>query len=360
MMNTFILLFSIISLSCKKNPTEADNIVNNVTSHNITWQIFNIGSGGSTSDLKDVAIIDENNIWAVGEFNINDSLGQTDYEPYGAANWDGEKWNYYKIKVSTLSNNYTFLSPKALLAFSDNDIWFISGGVSHFNGKKVVKSYWINYAGGNNPQAIFNSDQYLSRIWGTSLKNLYVGGTNGALARFNGTTWEKIELGTNLDILDIWGTNKDSTSLIVVAGKDYENFNKEIYLVKGTFYKKLISNNEYYFIRSIWFDGKYNATLVGTSVYTNSNILTNSSLKEIEIDRTNYALNSIRGNSANDLFIAGAYGEILHYNGESWKSYIDETHINGNYYKISVKDNLVVAVGLNNPNAVIAVGKRNK
>jgi hypothetical protein len=40
-----------------------------------------------------VAIIDENNIWAVGGIYMDDSTGQPDPEPYGLVHWDGNKWN---------------------------------------------------------------------------------------------------------------------------------------------------------------------------------------------------------------------------------------------------------------------------
>jgi len=44
------------------------------TSHNFTWQTWTFGEH-SSSRLYDVAIINENNIWAVGEIYMKDSLG---------------------------------------------------------------------------------------------------------------------------------------------------------------------------------------------------------------------------------------------------------------------------------------------
>jgi len=46
-----------------------------LTSHNFTWQTFTFGEN-SSSVLYDVAIINPDNIWAVGEIYMNDSLGQ--------------------------------------------------------------------------------------------------------------------------------------------------------------------------------------------------------------------------------------------------------------------------------------------
>ncbi len=51
------------------------------TSHNFTRQSFTFGQH-SSSVLYDVAIIDENNIWAVGDIYMNDSLGNPDPNRY--------------------------------------------------------------------------------------------------------------------------------------------------------------------------------------------------------------------------------------------------------------------------------------
>lgn len=49
------------------------------TSHNFTWQTFTFGDAGAGSSvLYDVAIINENDIWAVDEIYMNDSLGNPD------------------------------------------------------------------------------------------------------------------------------------------------------------------------------------------------------------------------------------------------------------------------------------------
>ena len=64
------------------------------TNNNFTWQTYTFGDPTiSSCTLNDVAIIDENNIWAVGEFYERDSTGQADTDPYSIAQWDGTKWN---------------------------------------------------------------------------------------------------------------------------------------------------------------------------------------------------------------------------------------------------------------------------
>ena len=73
------------------------------TSHNFTWQTYEFGQH-SSSVLYDVAIIDENNIWAVGEIYMNDSLGNADPTLYNLIKWNGTQWKpervYYNYQGS--------------------------------------------------------------------------------------------------------------------------------------------------------------------------------------------------------------------------------------------------------------------
>ncbi len=44
------------------------------TSNNFTWQTFTFGDADAgSSEIYDAAIISEDNIWCVGEVNVNDT-----------------------------------------------------------------------------------------------------------------------------------------------------------------------------------------------------------------------------------------------------------------------------------------------
>jgi hypothetical protein len=73
---------------------------------------------------------------------------------------------------------------------------------------------------------------------------------------------------------------------------------------------------------------------------------------------TEYYINCIRGNDVNDIVAVGAFGEVHHYNGKRWKSFKTETGLNGTYHSVAIKGNLIVAVGFEEQQAVILVGKR--
>ena len=60
------------------------------TSHYVSWEIDTLGSPGTWSHFNDVAIIDKNNIWAVGDMYIIEDDGSR--IQYNEAHWDGQDW----------------------------------------------------------------------------------------------------------------------------------------------------------------------------------------------------------------------------------------------------------------------------
>ncbi len=67
------------------------------TSHNFTWQTFTFDKH-SSSVLNEVAIIDENNIWAVGKDTKRDGFGC--YDVFGVT----EQFNSQKKMFCAISN----------------------------------------------------------------------------------------------------------------------------------------------------------------------------------------------------------------------------------------------------------------
>lgn len=72
---------------------------------------------------------------------------------------------------------------------------------------------------------------------------------------------------------------------------------------------------------------------------------------------TTFTTNAVRGTGLNNVFVAGAYGEMLHFNGISWHSYMNQTRIDaGQYYDLACNGRMVVAVGQEYPRAIVARG----
>jgi len=316
-------------LNGQRSPqTETEIVTMDTTSHNFSWTTYEFGGQGGSSAFYDVAIIDENDIWAVGEIYTADNQ-------YNAAHWDGEKWELKQI------NGY--ITPiHVILVFNKNDIWF--EGVLHFDGVKY-KRY------NNNFPLMPNGDGWnFYSTWGTSSEDFYVVGQHGMIAHYNGHSWTKIASGTDLPINDIYGVNNKMIFLpacyIIRFGND-SNEKKLLYLSdnKLFYYYWPYSHRE---LASVWIDEKNILYTCGGGIFKR---FAYNKWKEYKMNPL-IMTTRIRGNASNDIFVVGHYGLLLHYNGLTWKHYTVFNEIDI-FKSIDVKNNIAVAVGFNGTKAVI-------
>jgi hypothetical protein len=195
------------------------------TSHNFVWETFTFGEH-SSSVLYDVAIIDENNIWAVGEIYLNDSTGQIDPYVYNAAHWDGSTWEI--IRVSTnFRGNLIIVPLEGITTFSSSDIWLV-GSLPIYGDGKNWKMFDL--------RTEIDQNLSLSRSWGSSSEDIYFVGRKGNIVHYNGSNWSKIESNTELNIQDIHGSFNSSTGkceIIAVASEPFENNGASLIRING-------------------------------------------------------------------------------------------------------------------------------
>ncbi|MBL1215712.1 MAG: glucosyl transferase, partial [Ignavibacteriae bacterium] len=221
------------------------------TSHDFTWQTFEFGEH-SSSNLRDIAIIDENNIWAVGEIYMKDSLGQPDPHAYNAVHWDGLSWELKKLLFYTICGQTSLSSypAKAIHAFNENDIWIAGGGrqLARISGTVQMDKSCLPFS------------MSINKLWGTSSNNLYAVGNEGTIAHYNGSPsavgWQKIESGTNLDIYDIWGDYNEQTGeyeILAVAAKLLHSADRDILKIAKNGVEKIDETGIDWSLRGIWF-----------------------------------------------------------------------------------------------------------
>jgi hypothetical protein len=185
--------------------SSAEVVVNtdDTTSHSFSWVIDTLGYDGN---LNDVAIIDENNIWAVGYIRDGDST-------YNAARWDGSEWEFYRIAPEGFFGTMT-----SIYAFSEDDIWFGKYGLPiHYNGTEFIK---YSPSNGGHP-----GQPSIDAIWGTSSSDVYFVGGNGSIVYYDGTAFTRMESGTELPLLDIWGCVDEVTgeTTILMLASNFPN-----------------------------------------------------------------------------------------------------------------------------------------
>ncbi|NIR94991.1 MAG: hypothetical protein GWO08_15440, partial [Gammaproteobacteria bacterium] len=87
---------------------------------------------------------------------------------------------------------------EAIFAFSANDVLFahIDGSITHYDGNNFT----------NDCSLITQLNGSVNKIWGTASNDIYVVGPDGLIAHYNGQDWQRIESGTDVDLMDVWGS----------------------------------------------------------------------------------------------------------------------------------------------------------
>ncbi|MBK7379593.1 MAG: glucosyl transferase [Ignavibacteriales bacterium] len=322
------------------------------TSHNFSWQSWTFGEHSSSS-LSDVAIIDENNIWAVGEIYMNDSLGNPDPNAYNAAHWDGSQWELKRIMFPTVcgSTNRTSYPAKSIFVFQDGEIWIGSSGdkIAILENNIQVNEFCL-------PTSL---NMGINKIWGTSSEDLYVVGNEGNIAHYENGVWTKIESGTDLNINDIWGeVNPQTGEYEILCIASHISFNEGNKLLKVLDNSTTEINNEGlpWSLFTLWFKPGRTYYVGGDGMY-NLKQLGESWTKDLSLPP--YYKTSIRGQALNDIVLCGVYGLLMHNNGVEWKNYQytvfepDKTFAN-----IDIKENVVSASGSFGSKAFVTIGVR--
>ncbi|GAB4188822.1 MAG: hypothetical protein Kow00108_25280 [Calditrichia bacterium] len=322
------------------------------TSHDFTWEIFEFGGGSGSSDLYDVAIIDENNIWAVGEIHTpeTDRWNEDSTEwisPYNAVHWDGEKWELLHLATNQCGG-VKYPPIRTVFAFSENDILFghTDGSITRYDG--------INFR--NDCSLIYQLNGSVRKIWGISSSDFYVVSGNGFIAHYNGSRWEKIESGTDLPIRDIWGSYNAETEeweILCIASAYNEVKDPRILKIKNNVAENIVAEGLPWSLKGIWFIPEQIYYLCGDGLFSVNDL---SLQWEKENSLPGIYKNYIRGNGINDIVLCGYFGLISHYNGISWNSNIID--YSADFFKIQILGNLYVGVGINGKNAVLAIGRR--
>ncbi|MGA9119922.1 MAG: hypothetical protein WB699_11210 [Bacteroidota bacterium] len=143
-----------------------------------------------------------------------------------------------------------------------------------------------------------------------------------------------------------------------MASGESPDLRNEVLLINGTSVTTLSNIGLPWNLRGIWFATSHFYYVVGDGIYTATSPNPARWSGETEI-LTPYTTTCVRGNGANDVFIAGSFGEVLHYNGSTWQSFRSQTAIpDGAFSRLAVKGNLVIAVGGASGQAIAVVGKR--
>jgi hypothetical protein len=335
------------------------------TSHNFTWQSWTFGGQAGGCNLYDVAVINENDIWAVGRINIADT-SQNGYTMYNAVHWDGSQWELKRLEYYGSCSAVRFPPLKAIWAFSDSNIVITNGGsIGWFNGNTVSLDCGVNPL----------LTGAINKIWGPSSNDLYVVGNSGSIVHKQNGHWSSEESGTDMALADMIGTSGNN---IFICGADVNNV-KGIILKKNnsgweTFVNSRILTSEELFnpdlfgsLPSIWLDEK-------STLYAAGNLLYQYKFGKWDYVHSlpeNYIggdpgvyyrgfIADVKGVKSNDMWIAGDRNTLRHFNGVSWKQigfpYSPDSDIV--WYTVYPTENCVAVVGFKGNSAIVMLIKR--
>jgi hypothetical protein len=328
----------------KSNPQSITTM--DTTSHNFQWEVIEFPSPYGSGVLRDVAIVNENDIWCVGEIYA-DSVKP--WLPYNAVHWDGNEWELKRIYVEYMGQPN--LAPlEGLFVLSDGNIIFSSGLPYIPEG-----DHWILYHLWD--MGVLNqSDGGVPRIWGTSLQNLYFAGRKGTLVHYNGSSWQKLNSGTELPIMDIYGVKKDDSGRceILCVAEHISPGGSKVLSIESTNVRELPTPGLLSWgLWGIWFMPGREYIVVGSGVWRSHSLETNWALDN---RLPTLFSTSIDGTDLNDVVVAGAFWLLAHYNGMNWKTYFPAT--SGSFGEVAIRGNLVIAVGDIDNSAVVVRGQR--
>jgi len=300
------------------------------TSHDFIWEIDTLGIYGSY--LKDVWIVDENNILVVG--NI-----ETDSGRYNIAKWNGNQWSL--DRVGPEGNNLY-----SIFTFSEDDIW-VTNYCSPYHWDGTTWTYYRFSSGGVGVNACAGN-----ALWGTSSSNLYFVGLEGSIVHYDGQNFEKMESGTDVDLVDIWGTSENNiwvcgytqtvgTVILYYDGKRWNQFHYLSYSEYINLDSERISGP----IVSVWTDSpNYLWAITYWGLYYISSGNSKEFIRYPDIKAWRGYILNLRGNSSNDIFFSGYESTIWHYNGNDFHHY-SELVGNAALYGMEVKGSIICAVG---------------
>jgi hypothetical protein len=316
--------------------TQATVSTMDTTSHNFTWQLDTLGTHSSV--LYDVAIINDTLVYAVGEIFHRDSSENWTF--FNLAKWNGREWTLQRVYYR--GNN--IIHTRWILAFAWNDIWITP--YTHWDG-----TTWREV-----PFDPIFSGVGTNKAWGTSSSDFYVVGDGGFIAHYDGVRWRRIESGTDATLNDAWGVKNSitrQTKVVVAAGNKFTGGATMLLLLRdgvleGTLPWPFPVRPRY----SVWMPHLRKVYTCGSGVFT-----TTSQGWHWYNGLPAIFTNRIRGTTYNNIFVAGDFGLLAHFNGVSWYVYQNLGLGAGVYESLAVAQALAVAVGYSGSRAIAVCGK---
>ena len=326
---------------CKETPPEPSaHNEPDTSSHQIVWRTDSLGY--FMSHLLDVWGTSPTNVYAVG---LLQTIGS---EPTRfITHFDGSNWT--TLRDDSLS---WWLGAGVLAGIhgsSDSSI-FVVGSRYHSNPATGFAAFW----NGRRWKDISpRNSKPLFSVWSRSAMEAYACGDSGTLLRYNGTTWKALQSGTALDIWQI--TSLTNGNIYAVASDFFNSFaGSAVLRIDG---ESVALDHSFPVGQKFGLWGTTPSLIYATGEGTFKKA-DRADWIEISTPNPRVVMWSVSGTGSNNVFVAGAYGAVIHWSGKSWMFY-DELYDRSSfksYFKVFAIGNKCFLAGNTPSLAMITIG----
>lgn len=309
---TFIIIpsFSFLQMNCQDEPpVEPPSPPSHPT---ITWVADTIKNPYEASQLQLYSIwgSDTNDVYAIGH---NSAGGRA-----SLYHFDGKKWSSIKVtwgEGGFINSNVSFLK---IEGSSKNDVWAVGSRGSYF-GSNIDSSLVIRFDGSMWKEVEMERSKHgIQGLKVISSNNIYFSGTYGEIYHYNGSTFTKSVIDSNLTIR----LGGDNAGIVASGSAPFPNEYISVYIKETNGAWRLIkktSYEEYYKYKNYGYrdfyplgNGKYFAA--GEGIY-----ILDDTTWQTSYSQEDYPYVLLRGTSATNVFALSPFNRLLHWNGIDWK-----------------------------------------
>jgi hypothetical protein len=279
--------------------------------------------------------------------------------------WNGTRWEFLRFPFPQYNFDcsiafYSSAVAYAIHAFSGSNILITDGGaIARWNGTGLTYYPCIP-----NP----TSGNTILKLWGLSENNFYAVCRSGVILHYNNSAWQQEASGTTIDLVDVWGNTASNVWISGLA----TSFGESILLHSDG----ITWHTVYQYNPAI--QGRRPDSLSGTvsSIWTDSPrriwvcmsagqyVAPTNTRGEGRISWSpEYVIGAperIRGTQENNIFVAGDFGTLAHFSGNTWHhfsqfmSFIDPLSLRS----VDVSTTRVCAIGFIGGRGIVFRGRR--
>ncbi len=345
------LLYAVLLLliSCNKSPTGPDDDpLRNADLRKLQWTVDTLYTENSMNTVMySIWGASENDIW-VGGFNDNQ---------YGHRwHYDGKKW------TADWYGGIPGLEVNDFLGFASDDIWAVGARRRSPNTQVPNHDEYISlilhYDGSEWREVAHEPGRPLFDIGGRSPTELYAGGLDGTLFKYDGQSWTLDSIYIPIELND--SSHSFLSEITYDPGGDVyllQNVNPNYqviswpYLFKREAGKWVLkdSSTYWYYFTDLWISPQKNLYLTGSEVVTWDE---GSGFTSLSVQLPTFRSKSIVGWQDN-MLVCGRDGptglpQLFHYNGSDWAQIQSLPHDGVTFNRLFLVDRTVFMTAITN------------